>query len=86
MKNVEENYNPELAPNAFNGLIPMIITRVTGNENTPPMYRTSHAQVIFITPKQWPEIEMRFSDLINSANRMAEDNAKAEKIEIDPDK
>ncbi len=86
MKNVEELNNLGQAPNTFNGLIPVMTMRITGDENTPQKYRTSHAQIAFITPEQWPEFEMRSSDLTDSLFRMGKENAKDEKIEIDPDK
>lgn len=78
MQNVEENNNPELAPNAFNGNIPLMFTIITGNEATPTEFRIAHAQMGILKPEQWQLFTTRLNDLITTLNSMAEDNAKTE--------
>jgi hypothetical protein len=78
MKNVEENYNLEQAPNAFNGNIPVMFTMVTGSETTPVEFRIAHAQMVILKPEQWQLFTTRLNDLVSTLNSMAEDNAKTE--------
>lgn len=59
-------------------MIPIDFMIITGDQNTPPEYRISHAQVNYITPKQWERLTMRLNDLIFTLNSLTEENKKEE--------
>lgn len=61
-----------------NKLIPIDFMVITGDQNTPTEYRIYHAQVNYITPKQWERFTMRLNDLIVTLNGLTEENRKEE--------
>jgi len=59
-------------------LIPIDFMIITGDKNTPPEYRISHAQVTYITPEQWGHFTLRLNDLVLALNGPTKENKKEE--------